>query len=283
MDKTDFLKCLSTMRTIFEVVSTAASSLMEMNAMNVSPTQEESAQLQEAFGDIRDQLYQLKAESQEKIQEYNARKEETAIAAEGAIGEYTRMQQNLIQLEKANGEAKVALAQKYAEKDEIQRACRKSEADLEDIRQRRDEEVRKSKKKADDLKKWFWVPGYGIYLAVDALVNELDNEIGALSRRLEKERQRQSELSEQYGQICREVEERNRKIEMTRARMTDQNRQIEQQNATIDMYKKQLLYWEDFHMQISKLEARFKAGGNSPEMMYEVIELMEAFEDAAEK
>ena len=162
MDKTDFLKCLSTMRTIFEVVSTAASSLMEMNAMNVSPTQEESAQLQEAFGDIRDQLYQLKAESQEKIQEYNARKEETAIAAEGAIGEYTRMQQNLIQLEKANGEAKVALAQKYAEKDEIQRACRKSEADLEDIRQRRDEEVRKSKKKADDLKKWFWVPRWSM-------------------------------------------------------------------------------------------------------------------------
>lgn len=79
------------------------------------------------------------------------------------------------------------------------------------------------------------------------------------------------------------MEERNQKIEMTRARMTDQNRQIEQQNATIDMYKKQLLYWEDFHMQISKLEARFKAGGNSPEMMYEVIELMEAFEDAAEK
>ena len=179
MDKTDFLKCLSTMRTIFEVVSTAASSLMEMNAMNVSPTQEESAQLQEAFGDIRDQLYQLKAESQEKIQEYNARKEETAIAAEGALGEYTRMQQNLIQLEKANGEAKVALAQKNAEKDEIQRACRKSEADLEDIRQRRDEEVRKSKKKADDLKKWFWVPGYGIYLAVDAQVNELNNDIGA--------------------------------------------------------------------------------------------------------
>ena len=68
------------MRTIFEVVSTAASSLMEMNAMNVSPTQEESAQLQEAFGDIRDQLYQLKAESQEKIQEYNARKEETAVS-----------------------------------------------------------------------------------------------------------------------------------------------------------------------------------------------------------
>lgn len=283
MDKTEFFKCLGTMRTIFEAVSTAASSLMEMNAMNVSPTQEESAQLREAFGDIRDRLYQLKAESQEKIQEYNARKEESAITAEAAIGEYTRMQENLVQLEKANGEAKVALAQKSAEKDEIQRACRKSEADLEDVRCRRDEEVRKSRKKAEDLKKWFWVPGYGIYLAVGALINELDNEIGSLSRRLEKERQRQSELSEQYGQICREVEERNQKIEMTRARMTDQNRQIEQQGATIDMYKKQLLYWEDFHMQISKLESRFKAGGSSPEMMYELIELMEAFEDAAEK
>ncbi len=283
MDKTEFFKCLGTMRTIFEAVSTAASSLMEMNAMNVSPTQEESAQLREAFGDIRDRLYQLKAESQEKIQEYNARKEESAITAEAAIGEYTRMQENLVQLEKANGEAKVALAQKSAEKDEIQRACRKSEADLEDVRRRRDEEVRKSRKKAEDLKKWFWVPGYGIYLAVGALINELDNEIGSLSRRLEKERQRQSELSEQYGQICREVEERNQKIEMTRARMTDQNRQIEQQGATIDMYKKQLLYWEDFHMQISKLESRFKAGGSSPEMMYELIELMEAFEDAAEK
>ncbi|MCI9073241.1 MAG: hypothetical protein HFH80_10675 [Lachnospiraceae bacterium] len=283
MDNIGFLQCLGTMRTIFEAISSAASSLMEMNAMNVSPTQEERAQLQAAFDELRDQLHQLKTESQGKIQEYNARKEESAIASEAAIQEYTRMQESLIQLEKVNGEAKVALAQKSAEKDEIQRACRKSEEDLADIRRRRDEEMRKSRKKKEDLKKWFWVPGYGIYLAIDTLVNELDNEIGSLSRRLEEERRRLSDLSEQYERICREVEERNQKIEMTRARMTDQNRQMEQQNATISMYKKQLLYWEDFHMQISRLESRFRAGESSPDMMYEVIELMEAFEDAAEE
>lgn len=283
MEKIDFFKGLSTMRVIFKAVASAASSLMEMNAMNVSPTEEESAQLQAAFGEISGQLHQLKVESQEKIEEYNARKEESAVAAEASIKEYTRLQESLLQMEKDNAKARVALAQKSAEKDEYERACRKSEQDLESIRRRREEEIRKAEKKRSDLKKWFWVPGYGLYLAIDTLVNELDNEIGSLSRRLEEEHRRLSELTDQYRQICREVDERNQKIEMIKARMAEQTGLMEQQNATIDMYKKQLLYWEDFHMQLSRLESKFKAGGNSPDMMYEVIELMEAFEDAAEK
>ena len=92
-----------------------------------------------------------------------------------------------------------------------------------------------------------------------------------------------SDFSGQYERICREVEERNQKIEAIKTRLKDNTRMMEQQNAMIDTYKKQLLYWEDFHMQISKLETKFRAGENSPEMMYEVVELMEAFEDAAEE
>ncbi len=283
MEKIDFNKSLVAMRVIFEAVTSAASSLMEMNAMCVSPTEEESARLKAAFDEIRDQLRQLKLESQEKIEEYNVRKEESAVAAEASIREYTRMQENLLQLEKDNADARVALAQKSAEKDEYERACRKSEADLLDIKRRREAEIRKAEKKREELKKWFWVPGYGLYLAIDTLVNELDNEIGSLGRRLDEEHRRLRELSEQYGKICREVEERNQKIEMIKTRMTEQTGLMERQNATIDMYKRQLLYWEDFHMQISRLESKFKAGENSPDMMYEVIELMEAFGDAAEE
>lgn len=283
MKNMDFIQCFSAMRSIFTAVSSAASSLMEMNAMNVSPTKEESAQLQAAFGEIGSQLHQLSVEAQEKIQEYNARKEESAIAAEASIKEYTRMQENLLRLERENADAKVALAQKSAEKDELERTCRKSETELQDLRQRRDREIQRVKKKKENLKKWFWVPGYGLYLAIDALVSELDNEIGALSRRVEEERRRLSDFSDQYERICREVEVRNQKIEAIKTRLKDITRMMEQQNAMIDTYKKQLLYWEDFHMQISKLETKFRAGENSPEMMYEVVELMEAFEDAAEE
>lgn len=283
MKNMDFIQSFSAMRSIFTAVSSAASSLMEMNAMNVSPTEEESAQLQAAFGEIGSQLHQLSVESQEKIQEYNARKEESAIAAEASIKEYTRMQENLLRLERENADAKVALAQRSAEKDELERTCRKSETELQDLRQRRDREIQKVEKKRKDLKKWFWVPGYGLYLAIDTLVSELDNEIGALTRRVEEERRRLSDFSGQYERICREVGERNQKIEAIKTRLKDNTRMMEQQNAMIDTYKKQLLYWEDFHMQISKLESKFRAGENSPEMMYEVIELMEAFEDAAEE
>lgn len=283
MNNMDFIQCFSAMRSIFTAVSSAASSLMEMNAMNVSPTEEESAQLQEAFGEIGSQLHQLSVEAQEKIQEYNTRKEESAIAAETSIREYTRMQENLLRLERENADARLALAQKSAEKDELERTCRKSETELQDLRQRRDREIQRVEKKKEDLKKWFWVPGYGIYLAIDTLVSELDNEIGALARRVEEERRRLSDFSGKYERICREVEERNQKIEAIKIRLKDNTRMMEQQNAIIDTYKKQLLCWEDFHMQISKLESKFRAGENSPEMMYEVIELMEAFEDAAEE
>lgn len=278
----DFLQCIGTMRSIFEIVSAAASSLMEMNAMSVSPTEEESAQLQAAFGEIGSQIHQLSVESQEKIQEYNARKEESAIASEASIKEYTRMQEKLIQLERENADAKVSLAQKNAEKDELERACRKSESELRDIQQRRDSEIERVEKKREELKKWFWVPGYGLYLAIDTLISEFDNEIGALTRRRDEASRRMKEFSGQYGKLCREVEERNQKIEALKARMTDHTHMMDQQNAMIETYKKQLLYWEDFHMQISRLESKLKAGENSPEMMYEIIELMEAFEDAAE-
>lgn len=283
MDNTGFLKYLGTMRTIFEAVSSAASSLMEMNAMNVAPTEEESAQLQGAFDEIASHIHQLKEESQEKIEEYTARKEESAIASEASVKEYTRMQENLIRLEKENADARVELARKNAEKDEYERNCKKSEADLAELTRRRDQEVKKARKKKEDLKKWFWVPGYGLYLAIDTLVNELNNDIESLSRRRDEERRRLDVLGDQYRKVSQEVEERSRQIEMVRARMQDQARQMEQQNALIDMYKKQLVYWEDFHMQISRLESKFKTGENSPDMLYEVVELMEAFEDAAEE
>ena len=282
MDNIGFLKYLGTMRTIFEAVSAAASSLMEMNAMSVAPTEEEREQLQASFKEIAGHIHQLKEEAQGKIEEYSARKEESAIASEESAQEYTRMQESLIQLERKNAEAKVDLAQKNAEKDEYQRACKKSEADLAELTRRRDEEVRKAGKKKENLKRWFWVPGYGLYLAIDTLANELNNDIGALTRRLEEERGRLSSLAGQYEMISREVAGRSRQIELVRDRMQELSRHMERQNDIVAMYKKQLLYWEDFHMQVSRLESKFRTGENSPDMLYEIVELMEAFEDAAE-
>lgn len=283
MENMGFLKYLGTMRTIFEAVSSAASSLMEMNAMNVAPTEEESAQLQASYGEIADHICQLKKESQEKIEEYTARKEENAVASEASIKEYSKMQENLLRLEKENADARVDLVQKNAERDEYARNYNQCEKELADLIRQRDEEVRKAEKKKEDLKKWFWVPGYGLYLAIDTLVNELNNDIDSLTRRRDKERQRFNNLADKYKDISREVEERSRQIEMVRDRMQDQARQMERQNAAIDMYKKQLVYWEDFHIQLSRLESKLKSGENSPDMLYEIVELMEAFEDAAQE
>lgn len=281
MNLKDFLNSFSIMRENFGEVSSMISSVMKMNAINVSPTEEESAQLQASFDEIAGHIRQLKMEAQEKIEEYNIKKENNIVASEATMKEYAQMQQSLIQLEKENADAKVALAQKIAEKDEYERACRSSEEKLANISRRRDEEIRKNNEKKEDLKKWFWVPGYGLYLAIDTLVNELNNDIDSLTRRLEEERRRRDTLVEQYQRLCREVEERNKKIEMIRARMKNLNEQLEQQTAILAACKEQLLYWEDFHMQISRLESKFRSGESSPDMLYEIVELMEAFEDAA--
>lgn len=146
MDNIGFFKHLGSMCTIFEAVSAAASSLMEMNAMNVAPSKEESEQLQTSFKEISSQIHLLKDEAQGRIEEYTARKEESAIASETSTKEYTRMQESLIQLEKENAETRVVLAQKNAEKSEYERACRKSEEELADLTQRRDKEVKKAQK-----------------------------------------------------------------------------------------------------------------------------------------
>jgi len=132
------------------------------------------------------------------------------------------------------------------------------------------------------LKKWFWVPGYGIYLAIDTLVNELDNEIESLSAQTEREKRRRDDLASQYNAISREVEERNRKIETIKGKMDGQIKEMERKNAGMNDCKRQLLYWEDFYMQVSKLETKLKAGLNSPDMLFELVEIMEAFENAAE-
>ena len=280
MVKLNFLESLDAMRTIFSEISAIASSLMQVNAISIVPTEEESAQIQASYDEIADHIRQLKIEAQERIEAYNARKESSAVSSEASMKEYAQMQESLILLEKENAEARIALAQKNAEKEEYEMACRKSERELADISRRRDEEISKSKKKKKDLNKWFWVPGYGLYLAIDTLVNELNNEIGSLTRRLEEERRRRDTLDEQYRKISREVEERNQRAEMIRDRMTDINGQMEQQTAVLASCKEQLLYWEDFHMQIARLESKLRSGERSPETLYEVVELMEAFEAA---
>lgn len=282
--KTDeFIMYLGKMHTMFDAVAAAASSLMEMNAMNVSPTEEESLRCQSAFIEIGDRIRQMKNDAQEKIGEYNSKKEKSAEASKKAIEEHTKMQENLVALEKENADAKVVLVQKSVEKDRYERECRESEAKLAETSRRRDAEIKKAEEKRENLKKWFWVPGYGLYLAIDTLVNELDNEIESLGAQVERERRRRDDLTGQYNEISREVEERNRKIEAVRKKMQDQILQMERQNAAINDCKKQLLYWEDFYMQISKLETKLKAGANSPDMLYELVELMEAFESAAEE
>lgn len=283
MDNIGFFKSLGTMRTIFEAVSSAASSLMEMNAMNVAPTEEENAQLQASFKEISGHIHQLKEEAQRKIEEYNARKEESTVACETSTREYTRMQESLTQLVKENADAEVVLDQKNAEKNECERIYKESESELAELTRRRNDEVRKAEKKREDLKKWFWVPGYGLYLAIDTLVNEFNNDIESLTRRVTEECRRKENLERLYSEISREVDERRQRIEMIRSRMQELSTQMEQQTAAITTYKKQLVYWEDFHMQVSRLESRLKTGESSPDMLYEVLELMEAFEDAAEE
>lgn len=283
MGKEEFIKYFSTMRTVFQAVSAAASSLMEMNAMNVSPTAEESIRLQSAFTEIADHIRRLKDDAQEKVREYNAKKEESAVMSKKAIEEYTKMQEKLLSLEKENADARVALVQKGAEKDEAMRKCREVETKLEETSRDLEDEIRKARKKQKDLKKWFWVPGYGLYLAIDTLINELNNEISSLNEQLKREKRRMDDLVCQYQVIGQEMEKRSQEMELVKEKMANQIKQIECQEAVINNCKKQLLYWEDFYMQMSNLEEEFKAGTYSPDGLYELVERMEAFESAAEE
>lgn len=286
MEKREFIKYLGAMRIVFDAVSAAASSLMEMNAVNainVSPTEEESGRLQSAFEEISGHICQLRDDARKKVIEYQKKKEESAALSQKAMEEYTKMQKKLLLLEKENGDAKVELAQKVAEMKMSEEQCKEAEARLAEVRWRKENEVRKSRKKQNNLKKWFWVPGYGLYLAIDTLVNELDNEIGSLNARLEQEHRHKDELEYRHNEISRAVEERDREKERIWNEMTAHIKQMECQNALIHDCKKQLLYWEDFYMQISKLETKLKTGAGSPDMLYELVALMEAFGDAAEE
>ncbi|HBA68212.1 MAG TPA: hypothetical protein DCZ40_02515 [Lachnospiraceae bacterium] len=283
MEKGEFIKYLGAMRTVFDAVSAAASSLMEMNAMNVSPTEEESGRLQSAFEEISGHICRLRDDARKKVSEYRAKQEASAAASKKAMEEYTEMQKKLILLEKENGDAKVELAQKSAERETRERECKEAERRLAEVRRRKEEEVEKSRKKQNDLKNWFWVPGYGLYLAIDTLVNELNNEIGSLNARLERERRFMEELECQYKKIQREVEEREQEGKQIKEKMAAHIKQMECQNDLVHACKQQLLYWEDFYMQMSRLEEKLKSEAGSPDMLYELVSLMETFEDAAKE
>lgn len=283
MEKGEFIKYLGAMRIVFDAVSAAASSLMEMNAMNVSPTEEESGRLQSAFEEISGHICRLRDDAQKKVSEYRTKQEASAAASKKAMEEYTEMQKKLLLLEKENGDAKVELAQKSAEMETRERECKEAERRLAEVRRRKEEEVKKSRKKQNDLKNWFWVPGYGLYLAIDTLVNELNNEIGSLNARLEREHRFMEELECQYKKIQQEVEEREQEGKQIKEKMAAQIKQMECQNDLVHACKQQLLYWEDFYMQMSRLEAKLKSGAGSPDMLYELVALMEAFGDAAKE
>lgn len=149
MEKEGFVQYLDTVRAVFGAVTKAASSLLEMNAMNVSPTEKESVQLQSAFVEIGDHIRRLKKDAQEKIGEYNSKKEQCAAASQKAIEEHAKMQENLLALEKENADAKAELAQKRMEKDNYEREYRESEAKLAEVSRRKDEEIRKNQEKKE--------------------------------------------------------------------------------------------------------------------------------------
>lgn len=268
---------LEKMLPIFKVVIDCAGALLEKNAMNYAPTQEEMEQMQNGAQEIKKNLEQMEKDAAKQVSLYEEKVKNADDTNRQTIEKLTATYEELDRLKEKQTLEEIGLAQVKRETDEEIDNLKRAQKELVDYRRKQEEAVRAIEKKRKEAIKWCWVPGYNIYLACDYAVEACNGNVESLEHRC-NDCQKSVEQFEQRAKTYREkLDEITKRRDGLSAQCEELKEKSKHLQEVLAEHKKQLVYWEDMRVKVSDLRSRLQAGSMAPDDLMELMDMMEMF------
>ncbi len=266
---------------VFSSIVEILSLMLEKHAMNHAPDEEELRRMQAAMDEVKQNLSKIQSEVKRQIEDCTGRYEKACEESREKIDRRAQLYDKADALSRKQAEQEVRLAEAERVALEYENLSEQARQECERLEQRKNDLKREAEEQNEKLKKWWWVPGYGQYLAFDKLFNDLESSERCARDNYDREKEK---YEERKKQACREQE--NAALLKDQKDMVDHqcaglNEEIKKINGEIDDWKRQLVYWEDMQQQVTILEVKLSAGKASPDVIMEALDMIDMFMEGA--
>lgn len=272
---------LKAIRNDFLITIDSLSSIMEKNAMNIAPSEAETKRLQEQLHQIETSLYKMYHESTIHSIKFEKEYDTQYQKSCGLTICQTALYSNMDSSRKLCQDLEIQLANLNAQKDTATKNLEHANKKIGELNQDLNNAIRKHKEREDKLKKWFWVPGYGLYLSIDYLSNDIQSKINTANRErdvleglYQANRQKVAEVSQAYASANEEYQTKQKQLVQI-------NKDIDAVTQNLLETKQQLVYWEDLCKQLQDLRTKFEIGKSAPDVLVDVLDILEVISSAA--
>jgi len=275
----EYLKIL---HPVFDEIAEKTGFLLARHAMNHEPTKEELQKMQSAMQEVADNLSEMSGQAQEQITEYSRQLEASYEKSKEMIEHLTELYAQSDQICKQQAEQEICLAEANRVALECKEMADRAREEWSNLESEKQKYTEKAKKQNKNLKKWCWVPGYNVYLAFDKLLNDYEARVKSARKKSEEKNREYVVKQENADREQKKVIELNRQKKEIDDRCSQLNQEIYALNTDIEAQKKQLIYWEDMKQRVSDLESKLSTGKASPDVLLEVLEMMNMFKEGIE-
>ena len=279
MDMSEYLKNI--LNPLLSPITNAIAMLAQQNAMNVAYSDSEIAEMARKEDEIRENLDKIYQSAKKEVEKYRQSYEEWASRNQELIEEQNRLYAAMDESRKKYDQLNGSIAETETRRAALERDAKEAQRRIEALRKEEKEAIRKKEKKDKELKKWFWVPGYGLYLAIDNLLYDVQDKIRIAEEQINRLNGEISGLDAQIQNARQETEELQRKTEALKAE--EEANKNEQQKVAQKLFdaKQELVRWEDLQQQLGNLQAKLETGKNSPDVIMEILDILESIGGAA--
>ncbi len=274
-------KYLADCQNQFSFISQIIGSLIEKHAMNCVPTDEEMQKLQENTAEIEKNLQKMNADVTQQINTYRNNLDQKAKECAGLTKELTDTYAETDQIK----ERQIALSSAIEENRRSADYCHMELCRVNNERMELEEQKRKAiqqrEEKRSKANKYWWVPGYNIYLGIDLALDDCSEKLQVLSRECDRKQGEIDQFHNDAERFHRELEEKNREYDGLKCKSENLLKHIEAVNENIARTKQEILRWEDMGQRVSELQSKIKAGNMTPESLLDVLNLLEMLKSGA--
>ena len=268
---------LEKMLPVFQAVINCAGALLEKNAMNHTPTQEDMEQIQKGAQEIKNNLEKMEKDAAEQVRLYEEKVKSADESNRRTIEQLTATYAEFDHLKELEAAEEVSLAQVKRETERELDNLQRVQQELNDYRRRQEETVREIKRKRQEAIKWCWVPGYNIYLACDYAVEACNSNVESLEHRCRDCKKAIEQFEQKAKAHTVELETIVKRRDALSVQCEQLNKKSQDLQRELAQHKTQLVYWEDMRLKVSDLKSRLLAGSMVPDDLMELMDMMEMF------
>lgn len=251
--------------------------MLQKNSIHMDLSDEDIARLERQEQRILDSLEQLRIQADENRKRVHRIFDEKKVLCDQLTanlpGLYVHME---ILKQKNNEQESIYEGRKslydtyYASYISKQEAYSKAQENLESAR-------RKAKKQKKLLKKWFWVPGYGAYLAFDKLLNDQEADADAASREYYAARERLEAINRDLESVKHDVQCSQAEKNSVQKAYDEKLEEIKKIQGQLHQMKEEMVHWELILSEVNALYNKIKNASLGPDeiiaMQAELIQL----------